>query len=98
MFLKSFENNFVQNYAPLIIKQKASGEYREWIYYTYANEALSRPFLGHGLKSTKNFSPENLNNYKNWPGNGIFPTPLFMRTIFHCKLFLNLAIWAPFYF
>ena len=64
IFLKSFENNFVQNYAPQIVKQKASGEYREWIYYTYANEALSRPFLGHGLKSTKNFSPENLNNYK----------------------------------
>ena len=64
IFLKSFENNFVQNYAPQIVKQKASGEYREWIYYTYANEVLSRPFLGHGLKSTKNFSPENLNNYK----------------------------------
>lgn len=63
IFLKSFENNFVQNYAPQIVKQKASGEYREWIYYTYANEALSRPFLGHGLRSTKNFSPENLNNY-----------------------------------
>ena len=43
MFLKSFENNLVQNYAPQIVKQKASGEYREWIYYTYANEALSKP-------------------------------------------------------
>ena len=64
IFLKSFENNFVQNYAPQIVKQKASGEYREWIYYTYANEALTHPLLGHGLKSTKNFSPENLNNYK----------------------------------
>ena len=38
VFLKSFENNLVQNYAPTIIKQKASGEYREWMYYTYANE------------------------------------------------------------
>ena len=64
IFLKSFENNFVQNYAPQIIKQKASGEYREWIYYTYANEALSRPLVGHGLTSTKNFSPDNLDNYK----------------------------------
>ena len=63
MFLKSFENNFVRNYAPQIIKQKASGELREWIYYTYANEALSRPLIGHGLRSSKNYSPENLNSY-----------------------------------
>ena len=63
LFLKSFENNLVQNYAPQIVKQKASGEYREWIYYTYANEALSRPLLGHGLKSTKDFTPDNLNSY-----------------------------------
>jgi O-antigen ligase len=63
IFLKSFEYNIVQDYAPQIVKQKASGEYREWIYYTYANEALSRPFLGHGLNSTRNFSPDNLNNY-----------------------------------
>ena len=54
----------MQNYAPQIIKQKASGEYREWIYYTYAKEALSRPLVGHGLTSTKNFSPDNLDNYK----------------------------------
>ena len=64
MFLKSFENNLVQNYAPAIIKQKASGKQREWIYYVYANEALSKPLIGHGLRSTKNFSPENLNNYR----------------------------------
>ncbi len=63
IFLKSFENNFVQNYAPQIIKQEASGEYREWIYYTYASETLSKPLIGHGLRSTKNFSPDNLNNY-----------------------------------
>ncbi len=63
IFLKSFENNLVDNYAPQIIKQKASGTYREWIYYTYAKEALSKPFIGHGLRSTKNFSPENLETY-----------------------------------
>ncbi|MBL96679.1 MAG: hypothetical protein CMF52_02595 [Legionellales bacterium] len=63
IFMKSFENSLVQHYAPQIIKQKASAEQREWIYYTYANEALSRPFIGHGLRSTKNFTPENLNNY-----------------------------------
>ena len=44
IFLKSFENNLVDNYAPQIIKQKAAGTYIEWIYYTYAKEALSRPF------------------------------------------------------
>ena len=43
--------------------QKASGGHREWIYYTYANEALSRPLIGHGLKSTKNFSPNNPDLY-----------------------------------
>ena len=63
MFLKSFENNFVQNYAPQIITQKASGELREWIYYTYASESLSRPLIGHGLRSTKNYRPENLDSY-----------------------------------
>ena len=63
MFLKSFENNLVKNFAPQIIKQKASGAQREWIYYTYANEALSKPFVGHGLRSTHDFSPDNLSNY-----------------------------------
>ena len=53
----------MQTYAPAIIKQKASGNYREWIYYTYSNEALSRPLVGHGLKSTKNFSPDGLHHY-----------------------------------
>lgn len=63
IFLKSFEHNLVQKYAPQIVKQKASGKYREWIYYTYANEALSRPLAGHGIRSSKNFSPVNLDNY-----------------------------------
>ncbi len=63
IFLKSFENNLVRNYAPQIVKQKASGEYREWIYYTYANEALTRPLLGHGLNSKINFSPDDQHNY-----------------------------------
>ena len=63
MFLKSFEYKLVKNFAPQIIKQKASAEQREWIYYTYANEALSKPFVGHGLRSTQDFSPDNLNTY-----------------------------------
>ena len=64
MFVKSYENNFVQNYAPPIIKQKASGELRQWMYYAYAKEALSQPILGHGFRSTENFSPKNHSNYK----------------------------------
>ncbi len=63
VFQKSFENSVVQNYAPEIIKQRASGEYREWIYYTYANEALSKPLVGHGLRATQNFSPINFDKY-----------------------------------
>lgn len=63
LFLKSFENKVVQNYAPQIITQKASGELREWIYYLYASEALSRPLIGHGLRSTKNYTPENMDAY-----------------------------------
>ena len=63
VFLKSFENSFVRNYAPQIIKHRASGEYREWIYYTYANEALSKPLIGHGLRATQNYSPKNLDKY-----------------------------------
>ena len=53
----------MQNYAPQIVKQKASGEYREWIYYAYAFEAI--PSLpGPRPEVDANFSPENLNNYK----------------------------------
>ena len=63
IFVKSFENNIVKNFAPQIIQQKASGAQREWIYYTYAKEALAKPLIGHGLRSTHNFSPDNLNSY-----------------------------------
>ena len=63
VFLKSFENSVVQNYAPEIIKHRASGEYREWIYYTYASEALSKPLVGHGFGATQNFSPINFDEY-----------------------------------
>ena len=64
IFMKIFENDLVEKYAPQIVKQKAAGEIREWIYYTYAKEALSQPFIGHGLRSTTNFSPDNPSNYK----------------------------------
>ncbi len=63
IFVESFENNVVKKFAPQIIQQKASGAQREWIYYTYAKEALAKPVVGHGLRSTHNFSPDNLNSY-----------------------------------
>ena len=63
IFVKSFENNIVEKFAPQIIQQKASGAQREWIYYTYAKEALAKPLIGHGLRSTHNFSPDNLSSY-----------------------------------
>ena len=63
IFVKSFENNIVEKFAPQIIQQKASGAQREWIYYTYAKETLAKPLIGHGLRSTHNFSPDNLSSY-----------------------------------
>lgn len=62
-FLKSFEGKWVANYSPQLIQQKASGEYREWIYFVYAKEALTRPLFGHGFESTHSFAPERLDDY-----------------------------------
>lgn len=62
-FVKSFEYKWVANYGPQFIQQKASGEYREWIYFVYAKEALAEPLFGHGLKATHNFKPDNLDDY-----------------------------------
>ena len=63
VFSKSFEQEWVTNYSPTLIQQKASGNYREWIYFVYAKEALTRPVLGHGFESTHRFAPDNLNDY-----------------------------------
>lgn len=63
IFIKSHQNNWVQAYAPKTIIQKASGEYRQWIYYVYANEAIAHPFFGHGFEASHNFSPSNLSEY-----------------------------------
>ena len=63
IFLKSFEHKWVTNYGPQLIQQKASGEYREWIYFVYARETLTRPFFGHGFEATHNFAPDNLEDY-----------------------------------
>ena len=63
IFVKSFENNVVEKFCTSDYSEKASGAQREWIYYTYAKEALAKPFIGHGLRSTHNFSPDNLSSY-----------------------------------
>ena len=32
VFIESFENKWVENYAPTIVKQKAAGTIRQWLY------------------------------------------------------------------
>lgn len=63
IFLKSFEHKWVERYAPEMVQKKASGEYRQWIYFVFAKEISSNPFLGHGFKSTHNTQLENLDTY-----------------------------------
>ena len=63
LFTASYQNKWVKNYTPSLVQNKASGEIREWIFYVYAREASKKPFFGHGLNSTKHFSPENIDNY-----------------------------------
>lgn len=62
-FKASFQNDWVQNYAPTIVQEKGAGEIRQWIYYVYASEAVEKPLLGHGLNGTKYFSPHSLKDY-----------------------------------
>ena len=63
VFIESFENKWVENYAPPIIKQKASGSIRQWLYFTYAEEALKRPVFGHGFKASHYYTPSDINRY-----------------------------------
>ena len=63
LFTASYQNKWVKNYAPTLVQSKGSGEIREWIFYVYAHEASKKPFFGHGLNSTKYFSPENIDSY-----------------------------------
>lgn len=63
VFIESFENKWVENYAPPIIKQKASGSVRQWLYFTYAEEALNRPVFGHGFKASHYYTPSDINRY-----------------------------------
>ena len=62
-FIASFENKWVENYAPTFVKQKASGSIRQWLYFTYAEEALKRPVFGHGLKASQYYTPSDTNYY-----------------------------------
>lgn len=63
VFIASFENKWVENYAPTIVKQKASGSIRQWLYFTYAEEALKRPLFGHGFKASQYYTPSDVNRY-----------------------------------
>ena len=63
VFIASFENKWVENYAPTIVKQKASGSIRQWLYFTYAEEALKRPVFGHGFKASQYYTPSDVNRY-----------------------------------
>ena len=46
-----------------IIKQKASGSIRQWLYFTYAEEALNRPVFGHGFKASHYYTPSDIKYY-----------------------------------
>ena len=50
IFVKSFENNIVEKFAPQIIQQKASGAQREWL--LHLRQRSAKPLIGHGLRST----------------------------------------------
>ena len=63
VFIESFENKWVENYAPTIIKKKAAGNLRQWLYFTYAEEALKRPVFGYGFKASHYFTPSDTNHY-----------------------------------
>lgn len=63
VFIESFENKWVENYAPPIIKQKASGNIRQWLYFIYADETLKRPIFGHGFKASHYYTPSDINRY-----------------------------------
>ena len=63
VFIESFENKWVENYAPTVVKQKASGSIRQWLYFTYAEEALKRPVFGHGFKASHYYTPSDINRY-----------------------------------
>ncbi len=92
IFLNVFENKLVENYAPQIIKHKASGEYRAWIYYAYASKALTKPLIGHGIKSTKDFDTSNPIHHKMLRPNGVkkaenFQLELNNRVVAHAHNF-----------
>lgn len=63
VFIESFENKWVENYAPTIVKQKASGNIRQWLYFIYADETMKRPIFGHGFKASHYYTPSDSNHY-----------------------------------
>ena len=63
VFIESFEKKWVENYAPTIVKQKASGNIRQWLYFIYADETLKRPIFGHGFKASHYYTPSDTDHY-----------------------------------
>ena len=63
MFIASFENRWVETYAPTIVKQKASGNIRQWLYFIYGKEIMQKPVLGHGFKASQYYTPPNTDKY-----------------------------------
>ena len=63
IFIAAYENNWIEKYAPNIVTERGAGEIRQWLYFVYAKEAVSRPLFGHGLNGTKYFAPQNLESY-----------------------------------
>lgn len=63
IFKTAYENNWVQHYAPEVIRVHGSGEIRQWLYHVYANESLNKPFLGHGINGSKYYAPKDLAAY-----------------------------------
>jgi hypothetical protein len=63
LHIASFENKWVENYAPKIFIQKGAAQERQWLFYVYAKESLKKPLIGHGLRSSRSFEPASMKDY-----------------------------------
>ena len=61
--IRAFEERWSTTYLPQAIHNTAAPNIRSWIYYVYSKELLPKALFGHGLQSSRNFNPENLDVY-----------------------------------
>ncbi len=61
--IRAFEEKWSTTYLPQAIHNTAAPNIRSWIYYVYSKEFLPKALFGHGLQSSRNFNPENLDAY-----------------------------------